>query len=205
VVAYDASGGCYAARLWWMLRWLGHDAVAVLDGGWAAWINEGRATETAWPTVTAREFKANLRPKMVADAAEVARVIADGSDVLLDARAADRFRGENESIDPVGGHIPTACNAAWAGNLASDGKFLSPQALADRFAAVMPGDAVASQKIIAYCGSGVTAAHTLLALEIAGIAGARLYPGSWSEWITDPARPVAVGEQDGIATTTFNK
>lgn len=195
VVAYDDSGGSYAARLWWMVRWLGHDAVAVLDGGWKQWLAEGRATETAWPTPTPRAFEARPRAQMVVDAAEVAAVVADGSAALLDARAADRFRGENETIDPVGGHIPTARNAAWQGNLGMDGRFLSPEALRARFAAVLPADALEEGQVIAYCGSGVTAAHTLLALEIAEIEGARLYPGSWSEWITDPARPVAVGGQ----------
>jgi len=194
VVAYDGSGGSYAARLWWMLRWLGHDAVAVLDGGWNAWMEAGGATDSAWPTPTPGVFHANPRPQMVAEAAEVASVIESGSHILLDARTVDRFRGENETIDPVGGHIPTARNAAWAGNLGSDGRLLPAQALRARFATILPADAVESGAVIAYCGSGVTAAHNLLALEVAGISGARLYPGSWSEWITDPARPVAVGE-----------
>lgn len=191
VVAYDGTGGGYAARLWWVLRWLGHDAVAVLDGGWRAWVAEGRATTTVVPSPTPATFAPAPRNEMIAEAAEVMQAIEAGSAALLDARAADRFRGENETIDPVGGHIPAAYNAVWTENIDKSGHFLSAEALRTRFDAILPASAIDSGKIIAYCGSGVTAAHNVLALTIAGVQGVRLYPGSWSEWITDASRPIA--------------
>jgi thiosulfate/3-mercaptopyruvate sulfurtransferase len=189
VVAYDAHGGMFAARLWWLLRWLGHEAVAVLDGGMAAWEAAGQPLTTEVrtrprgalsvrapfvPTVTVREVLDNLE---------------SGKRIVIDARAADRYRGENETIDPVGGHIPGAKNRFFKDNLGADGRFKDAAQLREEFGALMDDPAAA----IMQCGSGVTACHNLLALEVAGLPGAALYPGSWSEWVGDPARPVAKG------------
>jgi len=189
VVAYDAHGGMFAARLWWLLRWLGHEAVAVLDGGMAAWEDAGQPLTTEVrtrprgalsvrapfvPTVTVREVLDNLE---------------SGKRIVIDARAADRYRGENETIDPVGGHIPGAKNRFFKDNLGADGRFKDAAQLREEFGALLDDSAAA----IMQCGSGVTACHNLLALEVAGLPGAALYPGSWSEWVGDPARPVAKG------------
>jgi thiosulfate/3-mercaptopyruvate sulfurtransferase len=189
VVAYDAHGGMFAARLWWLLRWLGHEAVAVLDGGMAAWDAAGQPLTTEVrtrprgalsvrapfvPTVTVREVLDNLE---------------SGKRIVIDARAADRYRGENETIDPVGGHIPGAKNRFFKDNLGPDGRFKDAAQLREELGALIDDPAAA----IMQCGSGVTACHNLLALEVAGLPGAALYPGSWSEWVGDPARPVAKG------------
>jgi len=189
VVAYDAHGGMFAARLWWLLRWLGHEAVAVLDGGMAAWEAAGQPLTTEVrtrprgalsvrapfvPTVTVREVLGNLQ---------------SGQRIVIDARAADRYRGENETIDPVGGHIPGAKNRFFKDNLGPDGRFKDAAQLREELGALIDDPAAA----IMQCGSGVTACHNLLALEVAGLPGAALYPGSWSEWVGDPARPVAKG------------
>jgi thiosulfate/3-mercaptopyruvate sulfurtransferase len=202
VVAYDQGNGAYAARLWWMLRSLGHQNVAVLNGGFAAWQQAGLPIET---TVTARQSRSfTLQPAVAAQVvstAELERAVREGAlrsgSVLVDARAADRFAGENETIDPIAGHIPGARNHAFARNLDAQGRFLSAAELRQRWTATL-GTAAAAQRggVIAMCGSGVTACHNLLALEIAGLPGARLYAGSWSEWIRDPARPVARGASD---------
>jgi thiosulfate/3-mercaptopyruvate sulfurtransferase len=189
VVAYDAHGGMFAARLWWLLRWVGHPAVAVLDGGMAAWQALGLSLSTDLPsqprgTIGAR---ASLVSSLGID--EVLENVGSGRRTVVDARAADRFRGENETIDPVGGHIPGARNRFFKDNLQADGRFKDAQQLKADFAAVV-GD---PSKAIMQCGSGVTACHNLLALEVAGMPGAALYPGSWSEWCADPARPVATG------------
>ncbi|MCS7039120.1 MAG: sulfurtransferase [Anaerolineae bacterium] len=192
VVAYDDAGGAYAARLWWMLRWLGHEAVAVLDGGWPAWVAAGLpqhgGTETRPPAV----FTARPRPERVATAAEVLARRLDPDWRVLDARGADRFRGENETIDPVAGHIPGAVSAPYADNLTPDGRFRDAESLRRRYRALL-GD-VPAARAICYCGSGVTAAHDLLAMFHAGLGEGLLYPGSWSEWITDPTRPIATGD-----------
>jgi thiosulfate/3-mercaptopyruvate sulfurtransferase len=190
VVAYDDSGGMFAARLWWLLRWLGHDDVAVLDGGLRAWQQAGAPLTSNVPVVAPTRFDWRLRSTTV-DANYVSAHL-DGTDMLVvDARAPDRFRGENETLDPRGGHIPGAVNRFFKGNLTADGRFKPPAQLRQEFTAMLgrhPVDAVVNQ-----CGSGVTACHNLLALEIAGLSGARLYPGSWSEWCSDPARPIALG------------
>jgi len=189
VVAYDDAGGAMAAaRLWWLLRWLGHDAVAVLDGGWSHWIREGRPIRSGNEVREPRMFRPRMRPEYVVTAEEVARVRMDPAWRLLDVRAPMRFRGEQEPIDPVAGHIPGALNAPFAENLTIEGRFRSPQELRARFEALL--GSVPPERVICYCGSGVTAAHTLLAMTHAGLQGARLYAGSWSEWITDPARPI---------------
>lgn len=189
VVAYDGQGGMFAARLWWLLRWVGHGAVAVLDGGLAAWQAQGfplvtpvaprpagNLTEQAslTRTVTVQDVIANLDTQALQ---------------VLDARAPDRYRGENETIDPVGGHIPGAKNRFFKDNLQADGRFKSAEELRRDFSPLFD----APQAAILQCGSGVTACHNLLAMEVAGLPGAALYPGSWSEWCADPARPVATG------------
>jgi len=191
VVAYDAHGGMFAARLWWMLRWVGHAAVGVLDGGLPAWQTAGYALSTEVPAPRTRGTIA-LRDALVAsvDVNEVLRNVQDGGRTIVDARAPDRFRGENETIDPVGGHIPGAKNRFFKDNLQVDGRFKAPEQLQAELSAAV-GDPA---RAIMQCGSGVTACHNLLALEVAGLPGAALYPGSWSEWSADPARPVATGQ-----------
>jgi thiosulfate/3-mercaptopyruvate sulfurtransferase len=189
VVAYDAHGGMYAARLWWLLRWAGHDAVAVLDGGMAAWQAQGLPLTAE---VQAKPRGAiNARDSLVStvSAGEVQANIGSGARVVVDARSPDRFRGENETMDPVGGHIPGAKNRFFKDNLQADGRFKDAQALRTDFAPLFPDAGSA----IMQCGSGVTACHNLLALEVAGMKGAALYPGSWSEWCADPQRPVSRG------------
>lgn len=191
VVAYDDGSGGVAARLWWLLRWLGHEAVAVLDGGWAAWTAEGLPTDAAEASSPRRRFQASPRPELVLTADEAARWAADGRHALIDAREAIRYRGEAEPIDPVAGHVPGALSAPYPDNLGPDGRWLSAEVLARRYAALL-GDRPAGDCAV-YCGSGVTAAHDALAMVHAGLGEPRLYAGSWSEWITDPARPVATG------------
>lgn len=188
VVAYDAHGGMFAARLWWMLRWIGHDAAAVLDGGLPAWQAAGQAVVLEAPAPRARGTIA-IRPSLTAtvDAAAVLDNVDHGGKTLVDARAPDRFRGENETIDPVGGHIPGARNRFFKENLQADGRFKAAADLKAELGAVVDDP----KNAIMQCGSGVTACHNLLALEVAGLHGAALYPGSWSEWSADPARPVA--------------
>jgi thiosulfate/3-mercaptopyruvate sulfurtransferase len=192
VVAYDASGGPYAARLWWMLRWLGHDAVVVLDGGWNAWTSTGKAVTSKIPDVTPGRFVPRSRIDAARDADSVAAGIGKPASLLLDARAPNRYRGENETIDPIAGHIPGAANRFFQLNLDPNGKFKPAVVLKKEF-----GDLLGSRppaQVTHYCGSGVTACHNLLAMEIAGLLGSRLYPGSWSEWCADPSRPVATGD-----------
>ncbi len=190
VVCYDAGPGAFAARLWWMLRWVGHDAVAVLDGGFAAWTAEGRPVSTATPARAPARFTPQPRPDWVLDTDGVMRALAQG-ETLVDVRAAERFAGKVEPIDAVAGHVPGAVNLPFLENVDGSGRFRDPAALAELWRSrtgARPGAAP-----ICMCGSGVTACHGLLALEAAGIAGARLYAGSWSEWIRDPSRPVARG------------
>jgi thiosulfate/3-mercaptopyruvate sulfurtransferase len=189
VVAYDASGGYYAARLWWMLRWMGHDAVAVLDGGWNAWLKAPHSIAKQVPKIEAARFIARLRTNLACDASAVSTRLGRHGPLLLDARAPNRYRGENETLDPVAGHIPGAANRFFQLNLKADGGFKPPSALREEFNAAL--GASAPSDVIHYCGSGVTACHNLLAMEVAGLSGSRLYPGSWSEWCADPLRPVA--------------
>jgi thiosulfate/3-mercaptopyruvate sulfurtransferase len=199
VIAYDQGSGAYAARLWWLLRWLGHTRVAVLNGGLAAWERAGLPLATANELRAPRRFTARPDPRLLASAAEVAAAVRSGAltggqELLVDARSADRFAGENETIDPVAGHIPGARNHPFAANLDAQGRFLEPGQLQHLWENTLRG--VSPQRLIAMCGSGVTACHNLLALETAGRPGARLYAGSWSEWITDPAHPLARGSDD---------
>lgn len=188
VVVYDDADGTSAARAWWLLRFHGHRDVRVLDGGLRAWGEAGQPTESGSPArPDPGEFTARPGAMPVVDAAGAAALAQDG--VLLDARAAGRYRGETEPVDPVAGHIPGARNAPTADNVGADQRFLDPDSLGDRFLALgVDGTA----EVAVYCGSGVTAAHEVLALELAGIRAA-LYPGSWSEWIRDPSRSVATG------------
>jgi len=191
VVAYDASGGYYAARLWWMLRWLGHDAVAVLDGGWNAWTKAGLPSIAAVPSYKAAWFVRGAALVRAVTVEDVARDPGTPQRRLLDARSPDRYRGENETLDPVAGHIPGAGNRFFKLNLDAAGGFKPPAALRQDFEAIL--GAVPPSEVVHYCGSGVTACHNLLAMEIAGLSGSRLYPGSWSEWVADRSRPVAIG------------
>lgn len=188
VVAYDQDNGMYASRLWWMLRWLGHDAVAVLDGGFAKWAAENRPTVSGRETRTAREFSGSPRSDWVLSADEVTQHLGKPGMRLVDARAPERYRGDTEPLDKVAGHIPGAANHFFKRNLDERGTFRPPQDLRAELRKSI-GD-VPTSEIVCYCGSGVTACHNLLALEHAGLHGARLYPGSWSEWSSDPARPV---------------
>jgi thiosulfate/3-mercaptopyruvate sulfurtransferase len=191
VVAYDDTGGAYAARLWWMLRATGRRA-AVLDGGLAAWdgpFETGPPPVRPRATFTPRPWP----PELVARAEDVERARQDPEALVLDARAPERYRGEVEPLDPVAGHIPGARNAPYAANLhPSTGRFRPPEELRRRYRALGVGRA---REVVVYCGSGVTACHDLLALEVAGLPLARLYPGSWSEWVADPSRPVATGDE----------
>ena len=188
VVAYDDSGGMFAARLWWLLRWLGHTRVAVLDGGIDQWIGEGRAVSTDVPTSTPAILKVDLRDGVVSSDDVLAGLEAQCFRVI-DARSPDRFRGENETLDAVGGHIPGAINRFFRDNLDAGGHFRPAIDLRREFLALLAG--IDPAQVVMSCGSGVTACHNLLAMEIAGLPGARLYVGSWSEWCSDPTRPVA--------------
>jgi len=187
VVAYDAQGGMFAARLWWLLRWLGHEAVALLDGGLSPWTAAGGALSAEMPEPAARTFTPAPRD-WVLGADQVLAGLGRPDRVIVDARAPDRFRGENESIDPVGGHIPGARNRFFRDNLGPDGRFKPADQLRQEWTEALAG--FAPEQVVHQCGSGVSACHNLLAMEIAGLPGARLYAGSWSEWCADPARPV---------------
>jgi thiosulfate/3-mercaptopyruvate sulfurtransferase len=191
VVVYDDGGGSFAVRLWWMLRWLGHDRVALLDGGFAAWKRENRPLDAGVPSPREGRFEPKPAPGMTVDTAAVLAGLGNPGMVLVDARAATRYMGENETLDPVAGHIPGAINRFWQHNLGYDGKFLSPEELHAEFLEEL-GD-VPPASVVHSCGSGVTACHNLFAMELAGLHGSRLYPGSWSEWCSDPSRPVATG------------
>ncbi len=184
VVAYDDWQGRAAARCWWLLRWAGHADVRVLDGGWSAWVGAGKETAQGEETTEPGGFTARPGRLRTIEADEVLAFARDH--VLVDARNAERYRGEVEPVDPVAGHIPGAVNVPTGDNLAPDGRFRSAAELREVYAVA------AGREAAAYCGSGVTAAHDLLAMAVAGIDGA-LYPGSWSEWVVDPARPVATG------------
>jgi thiosulfate/3-mercaptopyruvate sulfurtransferase len=191
VVAYDDAGGAMAARVWWLLRWLGHDAVAILDGGWPQWLKEGRPTTDSIEPPTPRSFIPHLRSDVWITSEQIVAQLDDPRFKLFDSRNADRYRGENETIDPVAGHIPGAISAPYADNLNPDGTFKSPDQLRARFEPLLGG--VPADHTVFYCGSGITAAHNLIALEHAGLGAARLYAGSWSEWITDSSRPIRTG------------
>ena len=185
VACYDAGNGAMAARLWWMLRWAGHDAVAVLDGGIAKWIKEGRPVTAEVPRFAPTRYPARVRGGVAVDAHEVQRGLTNL--LLVDARAPARWRGESEPIDPVAGRIPGAKNRFNMENVQADGTFKHPDVLKKEFLSVTGGRA--PSEVVHYCGSGVAACHNLLAMELAGLPGGRLYAGSWSEWLADPTRP----------------
>lgn len=191
VVGYDDFGSAFASRLWWTLRYLGHDSVAVLDGGLSAWTSRGFALRAGAENRPAAAFTAAPRPQMLVHADEVVHAIGSPIVLLLDARAPERFRGEEETRDPVAGRIPGARNRLWRDNLTPEEYFRSREELKIEFETVLGG--MSPDRVVAYCGSGVTGCHNLLAMEHAGLKGGRLYAGSWSEWIADPARPIAVG------------
>jgi thiosulfate/3-mercaptopyruvate sulfurtransferase len=184
-VCYDAGNGSMAARLWWMLRWVGHDKVAVLDGGFAKWTQEGRPVTVDVPLFTPFNYPIKLRKDLAVDAGTIEKNLR--TIFLLDARAPARYRGEQEPIDPVAGHIPGARNRFNTDNLSAQGTFKSTAELKKDFEGVLGGRP--PSEVVNYCGSGVSACHNLLAMEIAGLKGAKLYPGSWSEWSADPKRP----------------
>ncbi len=192
VIAYDDMGGAIAARLWWMLRWLGHDAVAVLDGGFTAWTEAEQPTREGAEIRPTRSFTPRPRPERVVDAAAVNAAREATGTPVFDARGPTRYRGEEEPIDPVAGHIPGARSLPFDGNLDLSQRLRPVEELRARFEAAL-GEARPADAIF-YCGSGVTACHNLLAMAHAGLEGARLYPGSWSEWIIDESRPVAIGD-----------
>lgn len=192
VVVYDDSYGSMAVRLWWLLRWLGHEQVALLDGGMPKWMREKRPMSDSLPSLTSQVFPCALNPDMGVDAATVERYRLSADYRLIDARPEQRFSGEREPLDAVAGHIPGAVNWVFEENLDIDGTFLPAGELREHYLRLM--QEVPPQNVIHTCGSGVTASHNLLAMEVAGLTGSRLYPGSWSEWITDPTRPIATGD-----------
>ena len=193
VVAYDDLGGNFAVRLWWLLRWLGQERVALLDGGYPKWLRERRPVTKDAPQPRAGSFMPRARLGATVDAHYVERIRNDPSITLVDARAPNRYAGEQEPIDPVAGHIPGARNRFWQDNLLPDGRFKTPERLREEWTRWLGGAAV--DQSVHMCGSGVTACHNLFALELAGLGEARLYPGSWSEWCADKARPVATGQE----------
>ena len=188
VVAYDQDAGPYASRLWWMLRYLGHDAVAVLDGGWAKWIREGRPARSGGKLRAAAAFTPRVRTEMRVTVDEAARRVGDPGVLFVDARSPERFEGQPDPLDNVPGHIPGARNRYYKDNVAGDGTMRSADALRADFERIL-GDRAADQ-VVMYCGSGITACQNLLAMEHTGMRGMKLFAGSWSEWEADPARPV---------------
>jgi len=193
VVAYDEGSGAIAARLWWLLGWVGHERRAVLDGGFAAWEEAGLPVERTPPNVRPRRYEPRNSPRVgVVTTDEIAAAQASG-DVLVDARARPRYSGEQEPIDPKAGHVPGALNRPFSENVTAAGRFRPPAELRAELGELL--GARAPERLIAMCGSGVTACHLLLAMEVAGLPGGRLYAGSWSEWIRDPARPVKTGAE----------
>jgi thiosulfate/3-mercaptopyruvate sulfurtransferase len=191
VVAYDQDTGMYASRLWWTLRYLGHDAVAVLDGGWAKWQRENRPVKSGDETNVASPFRARPRDEMRLAVADVERLVGARGVMLVDARGPERFEGQSEPLDRVAGHIPGAVNHFYKQNISAEGTMLPGDTLKQKFDALLKGCAPAD--VVMYCGSGVSACHNLLAMEHAGITGVRLYPGSWSEWSADQKRPIETG------------
>lgn len=190
VVAYDGSNGTFAARLWWMLRWVGHERVAVLDGGYAQWLKDDCPETADPPVVTPARFEPRPRP-MTVDADWLGIRLREPTMRLVDARTPERYRGENETIDPVAGHIPGSVNRCFRDNLDASGRMKPVAQLLQEWREVLAG--LAPEAVVHSCGSGVSACHNLLAMEAAGLPGSRLYPGSWSEWCADPSRPIALG------------
>jgi thiosulfate/3-mercaptopyruvate sulfurtransferase len=193
VIAYDSFNSAYSARLWWMLRWAGHEAVAILDGGWPLWTQRGLPVSIDIPTPAPARFIPRPRPELAVEVTTVDQLRLDPAYRLFDSRAAERYRGEVEPIDPVAGHIPGAALLPWEGNTDAAGQFLPPETLRARFLAKMAG--LQAEQTVYYCGFGITAAQNVFAVALAGLGEARLYTGSWSEWLTDPARPIATGDE----------
>jgi thiosulfate/3-mercaptopyruvate sulfurtransferase len=191
VAIYDQDTGMFASRLWWMLRYVGHDAAAVLDGGWAKWTREGRAVRTGEEQRPAAVFTGRRRKELRMPLDQVEATLGDPSVLLVDARAPERFEGHSEPLDRTPGHIPGAANYFYKRNVTDEGILLPPDTLRRQFTDLL-GDRPPEQ-VVMYCGSGVSACHNLLAMEHAGLRGAKLYPGSWSEWSSDPQRPVETG------------
>lgn len=192
VVVYDDSYGSMAVRLWWLLRWLGHEQVALLDGGLPKWMKEKHPIASGLPAITPKVFHCSPDRAMLVDAATVEFVRCSPSHRLVDARPEQRFAGEHEPLDSVAGHIPGAVNWVYEENIDFDGTYLPADELRENYLRVLGG--IPPENVVHTCGSGVTASHNILAMEIAGLSGSRLYPGSWSEWITDPTRPIATGD-----------
>ena len=188
VAVYDDAGGAHAARLWWILRWLGHDAVTVIDGGWSSWIKEERPVSSDVLIVEKKEFIALPRHSWTVTADEILKYLNNPEGCVLDARSAQRFLGENEKLDPVAGHIPGAHSAPFTDNLDENGNWKSRSDLRQKFEKLLDGSP--AEEVVSYCGSGITACHNILAMYHAGLGDSRLYPGSWSEWVTNPERPV---------------
>ena len=191
VVVYDGAQNMYAGRVWWTLKWLGHEAVALLDGGLGKWKADGRPLTTAVPAATPAVFTPHVNAAIKVDADYVAARLREGTARIIDARAPERYDGSQETIDPVGGHIPGALNRFWKSNVNADGTYKPAAVLRAEFEALLGGRAPA--EVIQQCGSGVTALHNFVAMEVAGLSGSKLYPSSWSEWCADPKRPVAKG------------
>jgi thiosulfate/3-mercaptopyruvate sulfurtransferase len=191
VVVYDQDTGLFASRLWWLLKYLGHDAVALLDGGWAKWIRERRPTRSGPESRRPALFTPSPKHEMRIGVDDVMTRLDDRETLLVDARGADRFEGRAETIDPVAGHIPGAINHFYKWNVTDEGTMRPPDTLRENFERLL-GKRTPDQ-VVMYCGSGVSACHNLLAMEHAGLPGAKLYPGSWSEWSSDPARPIETG------------
>ena len=199
VVIYDQDSGIFASRMWWTLRYLGHDAAAVLDGGWGKWVREGRPVQPGEEHRAPATFTGRRRKDMRMPLDQVQAALGGPSMLLVDARAPERFEGRNETVDRVAGHIPGAVNHFYQRNLTDEGQMLPPDTLRRQFDEVLGGRP--AEEVVMYCGSGVTACHNLLAMEHAGIRGAKLYPGSWSEWSSDPQRPVETGSAAGDKVT----
>lgn len=189
VVVYDDLGGNFAVRLWWMLRWMGHEEVALLDGGWPLWVKEGRPVTKEVPPPRKGAFAPRPHLGDVVDIDFVDRFREDPSLKLIDARSAERFKGLQEPIDPIPGRVPGAVNRFWKDNLEPDGRFKAAETLRTEFEKLL--GSTSAEQSVHMCGSGVTACHNMFALALAGLSPGRLYPGSWSEWCADPARPIA--------------
>lgn len=193
LVAYDDVGGQYAARFWWLCRWIGHEGAAVLDGGWSKWTSEGRPVSTRPPDAVAGSISIRARPDLVATTGVVEEIVEGGPGLIVDARAPERYRGEVEPLDKVAGHIPGAINWPFQKSLNADKTFRSPPELAELWREALAD--FSADQVIHQCGSGITACVNILSMEQAGLAGSRLYPGSWSEWSADPSRPVVTRGQ----------
>ena len=192
VVVYDDRGGMIAARLWWMLRWLGHESVALLDGGYPAWLEEGQPVTDEIISPETQQFIPKINPNILSTSDDILQHFGDPGHLLIDSRAPERFRGEQEPIDPVAGRIPGAINYFWGTNLDPKGYIQLKQVLRGRFESLF-GD-IPAEQVTFYCGSGVTAAHNALAVAHAGLGLSRVYAGSWSDWITDSERPTVTGD-----------